>query len=774
MTSPRSTARRPTLADILNQIGLIVEGVSAPGAEVGGVTTAKVLAVEPHPDADRLMLVDVDHGDGEIRESCAAPATTPPGDVVPWAGPGATLPGGFKIEKRKIRGQVSNGMLCSSRELGVSDDHAGILILPPGTAVGLDIRDVLGIDDVIFDLEITPNRPDAMSVAGRGPRPGRRPGRAVHARPPRRGRAPAGTRRRRATLVVEAADRCPRYVARDRHASPSARRPTGWPSASSRPGMRPISNVVDVTNYVMLERGQPLHAFDLGLLAARGIVVRIARDGERIITLDDVDRDPVAPTTCSSATPTDGPQAVAGVMGGGGSEVSRRPPPRCCSSRPTSCPRASCRTSKRLGPADRVERPLRAGRRPQRRGAGRRPGHGAVRRGGRRPGRRRRPRRLPGARSTAGPGHPPAGPGQRRPGHRPPGRPGAAPILEPLGMTVDAAGHGVLRRRPSPPTGPTSTREIDLVEEVARHHGYNNIPRTAAPHGRAGRRRSPPSSGPAGRPPGAGRARGSTRPPPSRCLAAADLAAAGLGRPASSWRTRCGPRSRCCGPPSCPVCCGPAAFNAGHGHPDVGPVRDRPRVPAAARAGRSSPTSGSTSPSSLAGAVRRRPHEADRPVDGHDAVGHLGAGRRGARPGRLVRLTPADRPAFARGRAAAVHRRRRRRRHGRRGRPGRRRPPRPDRHGGRLRGEPRRGSTAGHPARPADQDPVPVPGLVDRPGLRGRRHRRRRRRRADPAVGRRRTAARASGLFDVFRSDALGATGRASPSPSASGRPTAP
>ncbi|HZI39723.1 MAG TPA: phenylalanine--tRNA ligase subunit beta, partial [Acidimicrobiia bacterium] len=154
------------LADRLNEIGLIVEGIAAPGRDISGVRTVKVLAVERHPDADRLALVDVDPGDGNAARVVCGAHNYVVGDVVPWAPPGAELPGGFRLERRRIRGQFSDGMLCAPDELGLSDDHSGIMILPPDTPLGEDLRTVLSLDDIVFDLEITPNRPDAMSIAG--------------------------------------------------------------------------------------------------------------------------------------------------------------------------------------------------------------------------------------------------------------------------------------------------------------------------------------------------------------------------------------------------------------------------------------------------------------------------------------------------------------------------------------------------------------------------------------------------------------------------------
>ncbi|MFI5054396.1 MAG: phenylalanine--tRNA ligase subunit beta, partial [Acidimicrobiia bacterium] len=162
----------PDLVEALNQLGLEVEGVEQPGVEITGVIAARVLDVVKHPDADKLSLVDVTTGAGETatqrRVVCGAPNVTA-GMVVPYAPSGATLPGGFTLERRKIRGQVSDGMLCSAKELGLGDDHSGILSLDEHDEhfeLGADVRELLGLDDVIFDLAITPNRPDAMCIIG--------------------------------------------------------------------------------------------------------------------------------------------------------------------------------------------------------------------------------------------------------------------------------------------------------------------------------------------------------------------------------------------------------------------------------------------------------------------------------------------------------------------------------------------------------------------------------------------------------------------------------
>ncbi|MCJ7671994.1 MAG: phenylalanine--tRNA ligase subunit beta, partial [Acidimicrobiia bacterium] len=173
MRAPLSWIRDFTPADApiddlvaaLNQLGLEVEGVEQPGREVLGVRVARILAVLPHPDADRLQLADVEFGDGTTRVVCGAPNIAP-GMLVPFAPSGASLPGGFTLERRKIRGQVSDGMLCSAKELGLGDDHGGIMELEAASPLGADVREVLGLDDVVFDLALTPNRPDAMCIVG--------------------------------------------------------------------------------------------------------------------------------------------------------------------------------------------------------------------------------------------------------------------------------------------------------------------------------------------------------------------------------------------------------------------------------------------------------------------------------------------------------------------------------------------------------------------------------------------------------------------------------
>ncbi|MBI2169488.1 MAG: phenylalanine--tRNA ligase subunit beta [Actinobacteria bacterium] len=331
------------VADALNEIGLIVDAIEAPGRDIGGVVVARVLEVVDHPDADKLTLVDVDFGQGQSRVVCGA-RNLAPGDVVPYAPPGATLPGGLKLERRKIRGQESDGMLCSAAELGLGDDHTGILHLGPSAPLGGDVREVLGLDDVVFELDITPNRPDAMSVVGVA--------RDLAAKlavpftvPVPATPAGDGTSAPAEVEVVDAV-RCPRYVAMTGSVA-VGESPTWLANRLTLAGLRPISNVVDVTNYVLLERGQPLHAFDQGLLGGGGIRVRVAEDGERITTLDGVERELTREDLliCDAA---DAPQAIAGVMGGATSEV-HSATARVLLESAYFAPEGILRTSKRLG-----------------------------------------------------------------------------------------------------------------------------------------------------------------------------------------------------------------------------------------------------------------------------------------------------------------------------------------------------------------------------------------------------------------------------------------
>jgi len=635
------------LADRLNEIGLIVEGIAAPGRDIAGVRTVKVLAVMKHPDADRLALVDIDPGDGNaVRVVCGAHNYVV-GDIVPWAPPGAELPGGFRLERRKIRGQFSDGMLCAPDELGLSDDHSGIMILPPDTPLGEDLRTVLGLDDIVFDLEITPNRPDAMSIAGVArdlasalgvpftlPEPAS-PG--IIDLPP-------------ATLVVEALDRCPRYVAKTGRVTvaPSP----GWMAQRlTKAGMRPISNVVDVTNYVMLERGQPLHAFDLNLLGGRGIVVRMANEGEKITTLDKIERTLTAADLliCDANR---APQAIAGVMGAGDSEVSDTTTEVLLESAYFTSD-GILRTSKRLGLRTESSARFERGVDP----------NGTL---------------LAAERAwelfaEIASGQPATGTLDEYPAPIEPIRVSlrtarvndvlgtdleTATIrghLEPLGFSVPdgvpADGHGGIVEYVVPTYRPDVEREIDLIEEVARHHGYNNIvrtlPRMKEPSGgltplQLGRRTVREALL------GAGLSEAYT----FSLVSPGDLAAAGLPPEGIELENPLRAEESLLRPAVLPGLLKAAAFNAGHGLPDVG-LFEIGHVFLPPPAGQTLPDEREHLAVVLAGTVFRLPHEPNRPVDGHDVVGRLEAVAEALALADWS-LRPGDAPGFTAGRAALV------------------------------------------------------------------------------------------------------------------------
>lgn len=304
------------LVELLDLSGTKVEAVIEPGKDLEGISVAEVVEIHDHPNADNLSLVDIRTGSGQERVVCGAKNFSV-GDRVPYAGLGARLPG-LTITERKIRGEVSRGMLCSASELGVSKDHAGILILPSDAELGADVIKVLNLNDTVLDLEITPNRPDCMSMIGIA-----REVAALLGNELLIPEVPSGTPADTTVTVkikLEDPQGCPRYVAHlinDVKPGPSV----GWIAARLlAAGIRPISNVVDATNYILLETGQPLHAFDAALVHDHSIIVRRARPKERLRTLDGVDRE-LTRADLLIADPKK-PLALAGVMGGEGSEVS--------------------------------------------------------------------------------------------------------------------------------------------------------------------------------------------------------------------------------------------------------------------------------------------------------------------------------------------------------------------------------------------------------------------------------------------------------------------
>ncbi|HTA18086.1 MAG TPA: phenylalanine--tRNA ligase subunit beta [Polyangia bacterium] len=339
-----AVAARLTLA------GLEVESIDRRGRELGGVVVAEVLARKPHPGSDKLSIVRVRAGGPEEDVVCGAPNVPAPGGLVAWAPPGARLPGGITLARKEVRGVSSPGMLCSEDELGLGEGSDGILILSPGAgavapALGADVASLLGVLDEILEVNVTPNRPDALSHAGIArevaalfetrwslPAPDAVP---VGPFPPGRG----------VDVDIRDPEGCPRYLARLVTGLCVGPSPVAMRVRLAACGVRPISNLVDVTNYVMLETGHPLHAFDLDKLAGDVHVRRAAR-AERMTTLDGVDR-PLQEHDVVIADDK-GAVALAGVMGGAGSEVSATTTAVLLEAA-TFDPRAVRRTAKRLG-----------------------------------------------------------------------------------------------------------------------------------------------------------------------------------------------------------------------------------------------------------------------------------------------------------------------------------------------------------------------------------------------------------------------------------------
>jgi phenylalanyl-tRNA synthetase beta chain len=308
------------LAERLTRRGVKVEGILDPWAGLEGVRIVEVLDVRDHPDSDKLCVARIRHAAGEI-ELVVGVRNMRPGDLVPWASPGARVPVlDVPLETRTIRGVVSNGMLCSPRELGLGPDHEGILIVSdPGFDVGTDVKGALGLAEPILDIEVEPNRPDFLSVLGVARETAAETGVPLE-EPPCDVDEVAERADAVATVRTDAPESCPRYVGRIIRGVAPARSPLKVQARLVACGMRPISAIVDATNYVMLERGQPLHAFDMGRLAGPGIVVRHAADGEELRTLDDIDRTLHAEDLL--ICDVERPVALAGVMGGATSEVS--------------------------------------------------------------------------------------------------------------------------------------------------------------------------------------------------------------------------------------------------------------------------------------------------------------------------------------------------------------------------------------------------------------------------------------------------------------------
>ncbi|MGI8985034.1 MAG: phenylalanine--tRNA ligase subunit beta [Acidimicrobiales bacterium] len=468
------------LAAALSGLGLVVEGVESFGVGLGDVVVARVLATRPHPNADKVQVVDVDAGDGEALQIVCGAFNFAAGDVVPLAPVGARLPGGMQIGRRNVRGQWSNGMLCSGPELQLNADGEGIMILAGELAAGTPLVEALGIvSDVVFDIDITPNRPDALCVAGVARDLAARLGLAFSIPEPP---APApGEHDELVTVVVESPDLCPQFTGTVLSGVTVGPSPHWMAQRLTLAGMRPINNVVDVSNYVMLELGQPNHPYDLDRLPGRGLLVRRAHAAETLVTLDGVTR-ALGPDDCLICDAESTPVGIAGVMGGASSEISPSTTTVALEAAWFD-PVAIAKTSKRVGL--RTEASVRFERGVDPQGVDRavarfcqlaaevagatvagptidvradlpRPVRVAVRTS--------RVNAILGTELSAGE---------------------VSGYLQPIGFGCTPTGDGDFRVD-IPSWRPDCEREIDVVEEVARHHGYTEIARTMPPITRAG------------------------------------------------------------------------------------------------------------------------------------------------------------------------------------------------------------------------------------------------------------------------------------------------
>ena len=304
------------LAERLTMLGIEVESIKHLGAELAGVVVGKVNAITPHPNADKLVVCQVDVGEAaELQIVCGAP-NVQEGMQAPVATIGTALPNGLTIKRAKLRGTESHGMLCSEKELSISDDAAGLMELPADFAAGTPLAEALGLDDVVMQLEITPNRADCLSLIGVA--------REIRADTGNPLKLPSSKglsygERIPTSVTIDAPALCPRYAARVIQGIQVGPSPEWLQRRLKSVGVGVINNIVDVTNFVLMEYGQPLHAFDYHKLAENRIVVRRAAEGELLMTLDEIERE-LTPDMLIIAD-AEKPVALAGIMGGYDSEI---------------------------------------------------------------------------------------------------------------------------------------------------------------------------------------------------------------------------------------------------------------------------------------------------------------------------------------------------------------------------------------------------------------------------------------------------------------------
>jgi phenylalanyl-tRNA synthetase beta chain len=460
------------VGDELSDLGLAVESMDTIGEGLDGVVVARVLDLKAHPNADKIQLVDVDRGDGEALQIVCGAFNMAVGDLVPLATTGTVMPNGMKIERRKMRGEVSNGMLCSPAELGFGDDHSGIMILAPDARPGTDLAAALGIErDVLYDLEVNPNRPDAMSVAGVA--------RDLAARLRVPFRLPSfdvveasGDVRTLASVEIVDPDLCGRFVARVLRGITVGSSPPWIANRLLALGMRPINSIVDASNYVMLELGQPNHTYDLSKVDGGALRVRWARDGEHIVTLDDIDRE-LTSRDGVIADAADVAVGIAGVMGGASTEIDDTTI-EVLLEMAWWDPMTIARSSKRLGLRSEASMRFERGTDPDMIDLAARRFAQLVLTGG--------------GELVAGSidetGQLPKNPEVELRTARVTALLGTdltveqiADYLEPLGFECRPTEFPGVQSVRVPSFRPDCVNETDVIEEVARHHGYSNIPR---------------------------------------------------------------------------------------------------------------------------------------------------------------------------------------------------------------------------------------------------------------------------------------------------------
>ena len=303
------------LGDRLTLSGSQLEEVITSGDEIVNVVTGKITKIEQHPDAEKLVVCEVNIGEEEPIQIVTAAKNMKEQDIVPVALHGAVLADGMKIKKGKLRGVVSNGMFCSEEELGIAGDEPvhGLMILPADAPLGMDIVKYLGLNKSVLDFEITSNRPDCLSIVGMARETAATLGTTY--KMPNLSYSVKGNGDIAEELKVEVKDvLCRRYMARGVKNVKVEPSPQWMQERLLDAGVRPINNIVDITNFVMLEIGQPMHAFDKRELKSGTIVVERAKDGEKFTTLDEVERELTSDVLCIKDGETI--TALAGIMGG--------------------------------------------------------------------------------------------------------------------------------------------------------------------------------------------------------------------------------------------------------------------------------------------------------------------------------------------------------------------------------------------------------------------------------------------------------------------------